>query len=399
MKAAPTCVPPPCGGGTGRGGDLNGACSSAPHASPLARAGVVSGAAGAGRGPKGAEAIDLDGLWLLPGFIDCHVHICINTRVAAGDNVWRDALPGTIAIWAAEAARRMLMCGITTALDVGGWDYHEIAVGEAIEAGLIPGPRLMCAGRILSMTSSSAPYYPGMYEQADGPEAVRAAARRQFARGANLAKVMASGAVNSTKYERAAAIQYRPDELAAAVEIARDNFTHVAAHAHAGATVRNAVLAGCRSVEHGTFLVPTYCTASAFLADPACAARARPHVRERYEQRIALKTASLVRARELGVTIAMGTDAGTPGNHCGDNMQEVVLMVERCGFAPAHAIRCATVNGAALLGREADLGALEQGRIADVIAVPRDPLVDIGALREVAFVMKEGHVARHDRRA
>ncbi|MBM3585858.1 MAG: hypothetical protein FJX36_16035, partial [Alphaproteobacteria bacterium] len=99
------------------------------------------------------------------------MHICINTRVAAGDNVWRDALPGTIAIWAAEAARRMLMCGITTALDVGGWDYHEIAVGEAIEAGLIPGPRLMCAGRILSMTSSSAPYYPGMYEQADGPEA------------------------------------------------------------------------------------------------------------------------------------------------------------------------------------------------------------------------------------
>jgi imidazolonepropionase-like amidohydrolase len=370
--------------------------------------------AAVGRAPKGAEAIDLDGLWLLPGFIDCHVHICVNTRVPAGDNVWRDALPGTIAIWAAEAARRMLMAGITTARDVGGWDYHEIAVREAIDAGWIPGPRLYCAGRILSMMSSSAPYYPGMYEQADGPDAVRAAARRQLARGANLIKVMASGAVNSTKYERADAIQYRPDELAAAVEIARDNFTHVAAHAHACSAVRNAVLAGCRSVEHGTyaddatyrlmvehgtFLVPTYCTAPAFLADPAFAARALPHVRERYEQRIAIKTASLVRARELGVTIAMGTDAGTPGNHCGDNMQEVALMVERCGFAPAHAIRCATVNGAALLGRESDLGALEEGRIADVIAVPRDPLADIGALREVAFVMKEGTVARHDRRA
>ena len=116
--------------------------------------------AGIGRAPRGAERREMDGRWLLPGFIDNHVHLCVNTRAAAGNNVWRDALPGTIAIWAADAARRMVMCGITTARDVGGWDYHEIAVREAIEAGWIQGPRLYCAGKILSITSSSAPVLP-----------------------------------------------------------------------------------------------------------------------------------------------------------------------------------------------------------------------------------------------
>jgi imidazolonepropionase-like amidohydrolase len=364
------------------------------------------------RAPSDVAAVDLDGAYLLPGFIDCHVHICVNTESADGNNPWRTALPGTIALWASRAARRLVRCGITTARDVGGWDYHEIAVREAIDAGWIDGPRLLCAGKILSITSSTQPYYPGMYEEADGPDAVRHGARKQLARGANLIKILASGAVNSTKYERADAIQYRPDEIRAAVEIAEDNFTHVAAHAHATQAIRNAIVAGCRSiehgtystdetfrlmVEHGTFMVPTICTAHAFLRDPDFAARALPHVRDRYEVLQKIRYQNLSKAREAGVKVAMGTDAGTPGNHCGDNMQEVALMVERCGFSPAEAIRSATVVGAELLGLGDRLGRLVPGLAADMIAVENDPLADINALREVFFVAKQGHVIRNDR--
>ncbi len=365
-----------------------------------------------GRAPSSVQTVDLEGAYLLPGFIDCHVHICVNTESADGNNPWRTALPATIALWAARAARRLVRCGITTARDVGGWDYHEIAVREAIDAGWIEGPRLLCSGKILSITSSTQPYYPGMYEEADGADAVRHAARLQLAKGANLIKVLASGAVNSTKYERAGAIQYRPDELRAAVEIAEDNFTHVAAHAHATEAIKNAILAGCRSiehgtygsdetfglmVEHGTFMVPTICTAHAFLHDPDFAARALPHVRERYEVLQKIRYANLNKAREAGVRVAMGTDAGTPGNHCGDNMQEVALMVERCGFSPAEAIRCATVNGADLIGQADQLGRLQPGFSADAIAVTDNPLNDINALRDVFFVAARGQVIRNDR--
>jgi imidazolonepropionase-like amidohydrolase len=208
-----------------------------------------------GAGPDRASTIDMDGLFVLPGFFDCHVHICMRTEAADANDVWRDALPGSIAIYAAEAARRMLRAGITTARDVGGWDYHEIAVREAINTGLIEGPRLFCSGRILTITSSTTPYYRGMYEEADGPEAVRRAARRQLAAGADFLKLLATGAITSSRYERADAIQYRPEEIAAAVEIATDNFTYVAAHAHALQGIRNALEAGCRSIEHAAPMV------------------------------------------------------------------------------------------------------------------------------------------------
>ncbi len=364
-----------------------------------------------GKAPTGANRVDMSERWLLPGFIDNHVHITLDTELAAGDSHWRNALPGTIAIHAAWNATRLLMCGITTARDVGGWDYHEIAVREAIRANKIRGPRLFCAGKILSITTSTRSWYPGMYEEVDGPEEVRKGARKQLAAGANLIKILASGAVNSSEYERADAIQMRPDEIEAAVMIAGDNFTHVAAHAHADDAIRNAILGGCRSiehgtwmsdesrrlmVEHGTFLVPTFCTAHAFLKNSEFAEKAVPHVRERYVQLEALRCRQLTRARKAGVKVAMGTDVGTPGNHCGENMQEVVLMVEKCGFAPAEAIRASTVNGADLLQLK-NTGRLAEGMLADIISVPRNPLEEIAALYDVDFVMKEGVVERNDR--
>lgn len=367
-----------------------------------------------GRAPRQAtDIVDLGGAWLLPGFFDCHVHICVDTSSPDPNNPWANALPGTIAIFAAEAARRMLMCGITTAREVGGWDYHEIAVREAVNARLIPGPRLYCAGKILTITSSTTPYYIGMYEECDGPAEVRKAARKQLAMGADLIKLLVTGAVTSTKYERYDAIQLRPDEIRAAVEIADDNFKHVAAHAHALDGIRNAVECGCRTVEHGSYgdeavfrlmaerdcwLVPTMCITTAMFADPAFAARVPPHIRDRYGDIHELRVEMLKTAKRSGVKIAMGTDVGTPGNHAGDNMQELEVMVKQCGFTPREAIWSATMEAARMMRLDGDLGSLEPGKIADVIAVPENPLDDIAALRRVSFVMKDGTVFRNDPR-
>lgn len=366
-----------------------------------------------GRAPaKGAETIDLEGAFVLPGFVDCHVHICVNTESGDPNNPWRDALPGTVALWAARAAKRLLHCGITTAREVGGWDYHEIAVREAINAGWIEGPRLFCAGRILTQTTSTTPYFVGMYEECDGADAVRAGARKQLASGADLIKVMASGAMTSTKYERADAIQFRRDEIRAAVEIATDNYTHVAAHAHATEAIRNAAECGCRSVEHGTYgteevyglmkkhgtyLVPTICISAAMLNDQRVSASMPKHIHDRYTGLRALRVANIRLAHQVGVKIAMGTDVGTPGNHAGDNMQEPVMMVNDCGLSPAEAIYASTWNPAAMLGRESDFGSIEGGKFADVIAVAQNPLDKIEALHDVFFVMKDGEVCRNDR--
>jgi imidazolonepropionase-like amidohydrolase len=366
-----------------------------------------------GKAPsKPAEATDLDGAWLLPGFFDCHVHICVDTSAPDPNNPWRDALPGTIAIHAAHMARRLLNCGITTARDVGGWDYHEIAVREAIRRETIPGPRLYCSGRILSITSSSTPYYRGMYEEADGVAAVRLAARRQFAMGADLIKLLATGAITSTQYEKPNAIQFRSDEVEEAVRIAADNQSYVAAHAHADIGIRNAVLAGVRSIEHaifgeeetfrlmaekGTWLVPTVCTTPAMMRNPSFAALVPRHIHERYATLHGTHIEALKCAHRHGVKVAMGTDVGTPGNHCGDNMQELEVMVNEAGFSPKEAIWSATMEAARLMRLDKPLGAIAEGKLADLIAVSADPLKDISALKGVFFVMKNGRVHRNDR--
>jgi len=284
-------------------------------------------------------------------------------------------------------------------------------VRNAINQGLIEGPRLFCAGRLLSITTATTQYYPGMYETADGSEQVRHAARKQLANGADLIKVMATGAMTSSEYEDARAIQYTLEEIQAAVAIASENFKHVAAHAHALDGIRNATLAGCRSVEHasfgdretydlmaekGTYLVPTCCVTSAMLADNAVSAAVPAHIHERYVEFDEMHMKNVALAKDRGVTIAMGTDAGTPGNHHGDNAQELAAMVHGAGFTPHEAVAAATVNAAGLLGQQDNLGSLAAGKYADVAGFVIDPLADIDAIRDVRLVVKGGSVARND---
>jgi imidazolonepropionase-like amidohydrolase len=358
--------------------------------------------------PAGARKVDASDHYLLPGLIDCHVHLALPPDVADPLVAARRS-DAAVTLDYALAAERTLLGGVTTARDVGGWNHVEFAVRAAIEAGRARGPRLFLAGKLLSITTGGAAYYPGMYDVADGPEQVRAAARRQLAAGADLLKVMATGALLSSETEDAGAIQFRPDELEAAVTIARDNRKHVAAHAHALAGIRNAVQAGCDSIEHGTYadravlrlmakkgtyLVPTNCPFDAALGDPTTKETMPAHLLERLATARATHRRAIALAYRLGVPIAMGTDAGTPGNHHGKNVRECELMVTESGMKPSDVLHAATLGAAALLRQERRLGSLEEGKLADVIACAEDPLADIGALASLALVMKDGTIHR-----
>ncbi len=354
------------------------------------------------------DVIDVSGMWLLPGLIDCHVHLTQPTD--AGDPAKAAARSdAAVALYTAAAAERTLLGGITTVRDVGGWNYVEMDVRDAIRAGTLRGPRMFLAGKLLSITTSTADYYPGMYDVADGADAVRAAARRQLARGADLIKVMATGALLSSETEDARAIQFTLEELQAAVEIAHANHKHVAAHCHALAGIHNAVDAGADSIEHctfaddevlrkmaarGTSFVPTICAGELLFRDDAVVATMPPHLLERMEAFNDIHAAAVRRANELGVPIAMGTDAGTPGNHHGMNAHECVFMVEQCGLSPVESIRTATVNAARLL-RQPDLGSLREAAHADVIACADNPLDDITTLTRLTMVMAAGEVVTH----
>ena len=148
--------------------------------------------------------------------------------------------------------------------------------------------------------------------------------------------------------------------------------------------------------ERGTWLVPTLCVTPAMFREKAFADRVPTHIRKRYKEVHRTRVANMKLARRCGVPIAMGTDAGTPGNHCGDNMQEIEVMVGDAGFSPAEAIEAATLGGARLMRLDDRLGSLAAGKIADVIATVADPLKDVSALREVDFVMKAGRIHKRD---
>ncbi len=356
------------------------------------------------------DIYEMPGAWLLPGLIDCHVHLTIPTELAdpaAGAN----RTDAAVALYTAKAAERTLQAGVTTARDVGGWNYVEMAVRNAINQGLATGPRLFLAGRLLSITTQTVDYYPGMYEVADGPDAVKQAARKQLAKGADLIKVMATGAMLSSENEDARAIQFTLEELKAAVEIAHDNFKHVAAHAHACRGIENCIDAGVDSIEHCTFadeaalkriaekgiyIVPTICAGELLIRDNSMVQSMPEHLRKRMLEFNDIHIATIKRAHKMGARIAMGTDAGTPGNHHGMNASECVFMVRDAGMTAAESIHAATINPARLLRQEKNLGSLEAGKFADIIACRGNPLDDIEELTRIALVMKGGQVYKNE---
>ncbi len=365
--------------------------------------------------PRGAEVIDLSEYTVLPGLIDAHVHL-VGRHIGEGWN-WEDAavrdLPQESAIRGVRNARLTLEAGFTTVRNVGAAAFGDVALRNMIEAGVVPGPRLLVAAHSLGITGGHCDrngYVPGLFEPgvergiADGPDAVRAAVRYQIKYGADLIKTCATGGVLS-EGDEVGVQQYTHEELVAMVQETAKLNRVVAAHAHGTEGIKVAVRAGVASIEHGsilddeavglmrergTYLVPT------LMAGYAVERQAKEGVLSGLRAEKALYIAPLMRrsfrkAVDGGVNIAFGTDAGVFPH--GTNAREFSLMVEN-GMTPMAALVSATSTAARLLGLSDDRGSIAGGKLADIVAVPGNPLADIGVMERVIFVMKGGAVVK-----
>ena len=338
-----------------------------------------------------AERVDFHGATILPGLIDCHVHL---SDAGLPDATVQDRDPASLRVLRmADHARRTLQAGFTTVRDVGGRDHLEFGLRRAIRDGLVAGPRLLLAGRIVSMTTAGASMWNGMYREADGVWDVATAVREQVAAGADVIKLMATGAILAPGSERPGARQFTDEELASIVRTAHGLGRRVAAHAHGIEGIRAAVAAGVDTIEHGThlhddravaremrrrgvFLVPTL-KAIEKMAEPE-GPGIPPDVLAKARERRADRDTTFRLALDERVPIAMGTDAATPFNRHGENAEELEWMVA-LGMPASDAIASATSVAARALGRD-DLGVLRAGALADIAVWDGDPLAEISRL-------------------
>jgi imidazolonepropionase-like amidohydrolase len=351
--------------------------------------------------PKEARKVSLQGSTLLPGFIDCHVHLCTDASADPMGSLAAQSPPATT-ILAAQFARDTLLSGITTVRDMGGKDGIDIAVRNAIRSGIIPGPRMLVSNRLICMTGGHGWQFG---EQADGPHEVRKVVRKQIREGADLVKLMATGGVMTQGVEPGSE-QFTEEELRAGIEEAHKAGRRTATHAMGAMGILNAVRAGIDSVEHGVFLneeaarlmrekgiflIPTL-SALHHIETGGLKAGIPPFM---VEKTLRLKSAhleSIRLAKEMGIRVGMGTDAGTPFNRHGVNLMELKLLVE-AGYSAAKALESATGVAAAALGLENEIGTVSEGKLADLVVVKGNPLDDIDILLEpdsLQMVMQGG---------
>jgi len=351
--------------------------------------------------PKGARRINGRGLTILPGLIDCHVHLCLGGEADVVGALESEHASLTL-LKSASYAKATLNAGFTTVRDVGARDHSIFALQQAIDSGLLPGPRIIGAGLAICMIGGHARF---IGQEVEGTEQVRQAVLEQIAAGAGVIKVIASGGVLTpgTSPDEA---QMTMEELSAAVDAARQAEKKVAAHAHGASGMRNAILAGVRSIEHatlldeeagtlmkryGVYMVPTL---SALATTAAC--RPSCGIPESALDKAKAMTkrhkVSFKSAHQGGISIAMGTDAGTPFNYHGENAQELERMVA-LGMTTMEAIVASTATAARLIGIQDSVGRLTRGMEADLVVLKGNPLQRIDVLRDgdrILGVMREG---------
>ena len=362
--------------------------------------GVIAGL-GEVDAPAGAETVNCAGEYLIPGLIDCHVHVSSSgdpaeltpgRRLPLARRAWRTA----------EHARATLAGGVTTVRDLGAADRLNIDLANAIEVGEVEGPRVVAAG--MGVTMSGGHGHGFIAREADGPDEVRKAVREEIRAGAGAIKLFASGGVLTPGVDPRSPAFTR-EELRAGVEEATKAFRTVAAHAQSTEGIKNAVAAGVTSIEHGVwldeeaiammlergaYLVPTL-TAPYRIAHGA-GAGVPDYAVEKAQAVLDDHIRSYERALRAGVRVAMGTDQGTPLNRPGENAQEVVRMAEH-GLSPAAALLAATGWAADLLGLADERGRLRVGLVADIVRLTEDPLADIRSLTKpgaIAGVVRGG---------
>jgi imidazolonepropionase-like amidohydrolase len=359
--------------------------------------------------PAGTQVIDLGGATLLPGLIDAHVHLTMVPENAGyqslGVSLPRETLYG------ASNAQRTLLAGFTSARNVGASGFSDVALRDAIDAGDLPGPRLLVSGPALGITGGHcdenllAPKFHYRDEGvADGPWEARTKAREVIKFGVDLIKLCASGGVLS-KGDRPGAPQYSLEEMRAIVEEAHRAGRKVAAHAHGTLSIKEAIRAGVDSIEHaslldeegialarehGTFLVMDIYNDD-FILEQGLKMGMLPESIEKEKALGQLQRDSFARAVKAGLRMAFGTDAGVYPH--GNNAKQFAVMV-RYGMTPMQAIRAATLDASELLGWKEKVGSIEPGKLADLIAVQGNPLTDVRALESVGFVMKGGVVVK-----
>lgn len=367
--------------------------------------------------PAGAEIIDLGNATLLPGLMDAHTHL---TDEASSD--WKkdelDHFKKPIPEYAIEStvyAKRTLWAGFTTVRDLGSSDLLDVGLRNAINAGLVPGPRMLVSVHAISARGGhcdgTAGYRPGLLKEpgpedgvADGPDQIRSAVRFNTKHGADVIKVCASGGVLSLT-DKVDSPQLTQAELDALVSEAHALGRRTAAHAHGAEAAKRAVRAGIDSIEHGSFVDDegldlmkakgTYFTFTpvSCINERLKKAGAPPNIVEKAAAATLAANATFKKAIAKGVKLSFGSDAAVCP-HGSQSGQFAVLV--NLGMKPLAAIRSATSVDAKLFGVDDKLGTLEANKLADVIAVPGDPAADITAMEKVFFVMKDGAVFRND---
>jgi imidazolonepropionase-like amidohydrolase len=348
--------------------------------------------------PTGAEVIDVTGMTLMPGLINCHAHLCLDSSPDPFRAVHQRSITENVLL-AARHAEAALRAGITTLRDLGGWEFVDLGLKKAIKDGLILGPRVLASGKPLCMTGGTANL---ISREVDGPDEARKGAREQLKAGADVIKVMATGGVLTVGTDPGSA-QLTYEELRAAAEEAKKASRLVAAHAHGAAGIKNAIRAGTDSIEHGffldaeaidmmleqgTFYVPTLAATHEIITKgpefgmPASMIAKAQRAGDAHVD-------SFRRAWEAGVRIAAGNDGGTPFNRA-DNLAGELERMVAAGMSCVEALATAHRTAAELLRMAEQIGTVEPGKLADLVVLDADPLADISATRQVHMVIKAG---------